>query len=46
MSWELASAPLLSAAELEAFTDCARRAVVNPEVVRATGTTRGDDGMD
>jgi pyruvate formate lyase activating enzyme len=39
MSWELANTPLLSAAELEALTDCARRAVVNPEVVRATGTT-------
>jgi pyruvate formate lyase activating enzyme len=42
MNWEYAAAPLLSAAEVEDLTDCARRSGVEQGIVVATGTTKSE----
>jgi pyruvate formate lyase activating enzyme len=44
MSWDYATAQLLSVAEVEELTDCARRSGVTPGIVVATGTTRCENG--
>ncbi len=40
MNWNYAATPLLSAAELNELTECARQSGVTPGIVIATGTTR------
>ena len=44
MNWDHSATPLLSAAELAEFADCARRSGVTPGIVVATGPTGSENG--
>jgi len=44
LDWPYAATPLLSALELEALLETARRSGVDPDIVRAGGSTRASEG--